>query len=1112
MTRATVELCSDLGLFDAWRICNPRTKDFTFFSRPHLSFSRIDFLFVSRSVLDRTRVCSINPCVLSDHSLVSMEFLPPYLDPLSRHWRLNPTLLNDPLFVKYLEDQWKLYISKNDLPEVSASTLWEAGKAYLRGSIISYTAAKKKKNLARQLELEQLIATLERDFKQSRAIVVLGKLDAARSALDQLLTENAQTAIFYAKHRLFDSGNKPGRLLARLAQGKNRSYVISSLKDKKNNLHYETKQISKILKEYFQELYSSEYQEAVSPPEDFLDHINLPTVSEQDRSDLCRPIKTQEVIEAIKSLKAGKAPGPDGFGADFYKKIAKHIAQPLLNMYLEAFRRDSLPPTLNLAHITLILKENRPPDLCTSYRPISLLGVDCKILSKILARRLEGVLPSLVKSDQTGFIKGRYSHSNVRRLLNVLQFSQNTNYRALAISLDAEKAFDRVEWEYLFKILDRFGLGSEFGRWVKLLYRAPAARILVNGSVSDMFPLGRGTRQGCPLSPLLFALALEPLAEAIRTNPKISGVKLGVTEYKISLYADDVLLFLTNPVTSIPVLTAIIGKFGQLSGYKINFDKSEALFLGDQKQWVPPLDFPFRRSSTGFTYLGIRVSANLAELYKLNFGPVLASVKRDLNRWFDLPLSWLGRISLIKMNILPRVLYPMQMLPLKINRKTFSELEKCLSKFIWHGKKPRLKIRTLQLPYERGGQALPNFLFYFWACHARIVSGWLHAFLHQGELAVDSWCSDPLSPLSLLFTDVVGLPVEVKNNNVMLTTIKVWHDIVTFCGRRKFSSAMQPLIKNKAFPPGISFSIYDQWYTKGLRFVSNLFEKGDFMSFRQIQSKYNIPQKHFFGFLQVRHFVKSSLTFPADQPILNSLENFLLKFNDDATTKRNFISLFHEQLMLLNPLSTGGTRILWSRDLGVELSSETWSKAFVAAKTVFTCNRLRENQYRILHRLQYTPQLLHRFNPQSPPLCIKCKTGLGTYYHCIWQCPLIIRFWKNIVTEVSCIFHKTIPLNPALFLLGVSVERPPLSGQEMVLLQKLLHLARRCILLQWIQGQPPSVTQWYREAFKVLPMERLSALLKGNSDAFYKLWKPLLDHLPGDLVNILYKGSPNVVL
>uniref|UniRef100_A0A3P9HFR2 exodeoxyribonuclease III n=1 Tax=Oryzias latipes TaxID=8090 RepID=A0A3P9HFR2_ORYLA len=233
MSRATVELCSDLGLFDAWRICNPRTKDFTFFSRPHLSFSRIDFLFVSRSVLDRTRVCSINPCVLSDHSSVSMEFLPPYLDPLSRHWRLNPTLLNDPLFVKYLEDQWKLYISKNDLPEVSASTLWEAGKAYLRGSIISYTAAKKKKTLARQLELEQLIATLERDFKQSRAIVVLGKLDAARSALDQLLTQNAQTAIFYAKHRLFDSGNKPGRLLARLAQGKNRSYLISSLKDKK---------------------------------------------------------------------------------------------------------------------------------------------------------------------------------------------------------------------------------------------------------------------------------------------------------------------------------------------------------------------------------------------------------------------------------------------------------------------------------------------------------------------------------------------------------------------------------------------------------------------------------------------------------------------------------------------------------------------------------------------------------------------------------------------------------------------------------------------------------------------------------------------------------------
>lgn len=200
MAKATSGLCNDLGLFDAWKICNPLSRDFTFYSRPHHSFSRIDFLFVSRSILDRTQLCSINPCIFSDHSSVIMELLPPYSDPLSRRWRLNPTLMSDSLFVKYLEDQWELFMSTNDAPGISASTLWETGKAFLRGSIISFAAAKKKNSLNKQLELEQQIVNLETSFKQSPSPLVLEQLDAARSALDQLLTQKTEMAIFFTQN------------------------------------------------------------------------------------------------------------------------------------------------------------------------------------------------------------------------------------------------------------------------------------------------------------------------------------------------------------------------------------------------------------------------------------------------------------------------------------------------------------------------------------------------------------------------------------------------------------------------------------------------------------------------------------------------------------------------------------------------------------------------------------------------------------------------------------------------------------------------------------------------------------------------------------------------
>ena len=258
MAVATKALCCDLNLFDAWRILNPKIKDYTFFSRPHNSSSRIDYFLTSRQALDRVRTCSIKTMALSDHSLVGLELTPPYYDPATRHWRLMPSLLGNLSFVSMLEEQLTLFFSTNDTPEVSASTIWETAKAYIRGVIISYTLAKRKVTLKQQLELESQISVLEREFKQSLSKSSRLKLDAARSALDNLLTQKAETAIFYARHRLFESANKPGRLLARLARGRVESNVIPSLKDDKGVKFFENKHLVNIMKCFYQNLYSPE--------------------------------------------------------------------------------------------------------------------------------------------------------------------------------------------------------------------------------------------------------------------------------------------------------------------------------------------------------------------------------------------------------------------------------------------------------------------------------------------------------------------------------------------------------------------------------------------------------------------------------------------------------------------------------------------------------------------------------------------------------------------------------------------------------------------------------------------------------------------------------------
>ena len=148
-----------------------------------------------------------------------------------------------------------------------------------------------------------------------------------------------------------------------------------------------------------------------------------------------------------------------------------------------------------------------------------------------------------------------------------------------AISLNAEKAFDCVEWQYLFQVLEIYGFGQTFLKRGKLLYNEPQAAVQTNDIISSYFKLGHGTRQGSPLSPLLFYLALEPLAAAIRKDPNIPRVPIAGTTHKRMLYADDILIFITDPGKSIPALLKIIRSFSRFSGYRVNWTKSEALPL-----------------------------------------------------------------------------------------------------------------------------------------------------------------------------------------------------------------------------------------------------------------------------------------------------------------------------------------------------------------------------------------------------------------------------------------------------------------------------------------------------------------------------------------------------
>lgn len=259
----------------------------------------------------------------------------------------------------------------------------------------------------------------------------------------------------------------------------------------------------------------------------------------------------------------------------------------------------ALVPDLNAAFITVIPKPDKNSEEVGNYKPISLINNDVKILTKILANRLNSFISSYIHKDQVGFMPGRQGPDQTRRAIDIISVLQSNwpggqRQQGMLLSLDILKAFDSVSWPYIFALLERWGFGSHFVGILRALYSSPTARIRVQELYSPPVQIARGTRQGCPLSPLIFAMATETLAIAIRENPDVKGVACGPQTHKCGLFADDLILFISSPLTSIPNLNKILSSFGSNSGLIVNFSKSLALNVSLSPEMVTLLKQNFQ--------------------------------------------------------------------------------------------------------------------------------------------------------------------------------------------------------------------------------------------------------------------------------------------------------------------------------------------------------------------------------------------------------------------------------------------------------------------------------------------------------------------------------------
>ena len=683
-------IVNKMNLEDAWELLANETQ-FTFIRSG--TGSRLDRFYISQSMKYMIKKIEIQVAAFTDHSAVNMH-IHGFVNGLRTgfgYWKLNTLLLEDSEIKEEFKLKWE-NLKKKKTRFKDLSYWWEECAKPQIKSFFKNIQKRKKINEDRRILMynncldeyykKKVISKEdEKNINYFKALITT----IYRKRLDSLkISCKTNTIIHEEKASIFHT----------IAEHKRRkSFQIKQLKDGQKTATT-TKEILQLARAFYSRKFNKNFN--IVPFTDYSPLVDKQTMTDDESTNINEEITFEEVEAAVMKAAKKKSPGSDGIPSDFYQLYWDIIGKDLYEVLKMEINNKRLTKSQLEGVIVLIKKSSNAKDI-KHFRPITLLNCDYKILARIVANRLRPFYEKTIHKAQTAGVSGRSIITCIKDIRDIIEFKRTESKKGGILSLDFEKAFDSVDHQYMFHLLEHYGLTGSLLQCIKSLYLGSMSRIQINGFLSNPFNIRSGVRQGCPLSMILYCITIDPLIRQIINKLSHSNLLKEISTLKA--FADDISVFIDDRKQMQQVLQTV-EIFGKYSGAKLNLNKTKFMSLENKLQTRLPDVCVVKQ----LHILGIIFTTNFRETIKVNYEKIITSIRGLIKDTILRDFTLQQRIWYVHSYVLSKVWYVAQILPAKI--KHIDTIKRIVASIIWKGELFRIPFNIMCKQKNEGGYEL----------------------------------------------------------------------------------------------------------------------------------------------------------------------------------------------------------------------------------------------------------------------------------------------------------------------------------------------------------------------------------------------------------------------